>query len=119
MRRFYYFGCRGDRAGHFLHGGDSAHDERLDGGFPVYMLDSTFAPLDMNEPWWRLTQLRFNHNVLSILSRWDTTIDKRPNSNATFVAIDSEPWDEERILAEARVKFPDCWERLRLTGARP
>lgn len=113
MRRFYYFGCRGTQAGHYVHGGESRHLDHLDGGFPVFILDGTFTPLDPNDRQWRLTQLRFNHHIVSILSCHDNTIDKRPGSNASFVVIDSEAWDAERILAEAQTRFPDCWERLR------
>ena len=117
MRRVYYFGCRGTQSGHYIHGGGSGHMEHLDGGFPVFILDGTFAPLDANDRNWKLTQLRFNHHVVSILATHDNTIDKRPGSNAAFVVIDEGPWDEEHILAEAKERFPDCWERL-LVGPR-
>jgi hypothetical protein len=79
----------------------------------MHMLDGTFAPLDVNDPKWRLTQLRFNHHVISILACHDNTIDKRPGSNACFVVIDVEPWEPEHILAEMKERFPDCWERLK------
>lgn len=114
MKRFYYFGCRGTESGHYLHGDTSAHVKALDGGFPVFLLDGTFAPLDRNDDSWRLTQLRFNHHIVSILARHDNTIDTRPGSNAAFVVVDEQPWDQERILAEMRERFPDCWDRLRL-----
>ena len=112
MRRFYYFGCRGTEGGHYIHGGSSTHLEHLDGGFPVFLLDGTFAPLDRNSKDWRLTQLRFNHHVVSILACHDNTIDKRQGSNAAFIVVDERPWDMSEILADARTRFPDCWERL-------
>jgi hypothetical protein len=114
MRRFYYFGCRGSEGGHYLHGDNrSRHVDHLDGGFPVHLLDGTFTPLDTRDRRWRLTQLRFNHHVVSILSCHDDTIEKRPGGNASFVVIDSAPWDAEHILNDAKERFPDCWERLR------
>ena len=114
LRRFYYFGCRGDQAGHFLHGGPSRHADRLECGFPTSILDGTFAPLDSNDLHWRLTQLRFNHHIVSILACHDNTIDKRSGSNAAFIVVDNAtPWDAFDILAEARDRFPDCWERLK------
>jgi hypothetical protein len=113
VRRFYYFGCRGSESGHYLHGGSSAHLDHLDDGFPVWMLDGTFAPLDANDRTWCLTQLRHQHHVVSILACHDNTIDKRPGSNAAFVVIDETPWDAEHILAQMRERFPDCWERLK------
>jgi hypothetical protein len=110
MRRFYYFGCRGTQSGHYLH--PSVHGEHLDGGFPYYLLDGTFAPIDNHDRGWKLTHLRFAHDVLSILACHDNTIDERPGSNAAFVVIDAKPWDEEHILAEMRERFPDCVARL-------
>jgi hypothetical protein len=32
------------------------------------------------------------------------------------VVIDEEPWGRDRILAQMRVSFPDCWERLKDVG---
>jgi hypothetical protein len=113
MRRFYYFGCRGNKTGHYIFGGSSQHLDHLDGGFPVYILDGTFAPLDPNDRSWKLTHLRFNHHIVSILACHDNTIDPRPGSNAAFVVIDTQPWDAEHILAEMGDQFPDCRERLR------
>lgn len=120
MRRFYYYGCRGSQSGHYIHGTGSAHADRLDGGFPVHILDGTFAPLDTNTTAWKLTQLRFAGHVVSILACHDNTIDKRPGSNAAFIAIDSVPWDETDMLNEASRAFPDCRERLqtRAFGAK-
>jgi hypothetical protein len=113
VRRFYYFGCRGTEGGHYIFGGPSRHINNLDGGFPVYLLDGTFTPLDANDRSWRLTQLRFNHSILSILACHDNTIDTRPGSNAAFIVIDEQPWDEEHILAKMKECFPDCVERLK------
>lgn len=114
MRRFYYFGCRGTQGGHSLHGDNrSAHDEHLDGGFPVFLLDGTFTPIDTKDRSWKLTHLRFNYHVVSILSCHDNTIDKRPGCNAAFVVVDENPWDAFEILKDARGRFPDCWERLK------
>ena len=119
MRRFYYFGCRGTESGHYIHAsarnvdGNRPDSNHLDGGFPVHILDGTFTPLDTNDKRWRLTQLRFNHHIISILSCHDNTIDTRPGSNASFIVIDSDAWDAEAILGAAREKFPDCWNRLR------
>lgn len=120
MRRFYYFGCRGNETGHYIFGVSSNHQDHLDGGFPVFILDGTFAPLDENDRSWKLTHLRFNHHVVSILACHDNTIDKRPGSNAAFVVVDTQPWDEQHILAEMSDRFPDCRERLRnVQGTRP
>ena len=120
MRRFYYFGCRGSQAGHYIHGSGSQHREHLDGGFPVFILDGTFAPLDTDITDWKLTHLRFAHHVVSILACHDNTIDRRPGSNAAFVAVDVIPWDEKSILDQAAADFPDCRERLqtRAFGAK-
>ena len=112
MRRFYYFGCRGTEGGHYLHGGKSVHDEHLDGGFPVFILDGTFAPLDQNDTSWKLTHLRYAHHVVSILACHDNTIDRRPGSNAAFVVVDTHPWMEGGILDAMAVQFPDCRDRL-------
>jgi hypothetical protein len=84
VRRFYYFGCRGKEAGHFIHGSQHSKDrDRLENGFPVWMLDGTFTPLDRNDRGWRLTQLRFGEggSIMSILSCHDNTIDTRGGSN--------------------------------------
>lgn len=86
--------------------------DTLDAGFPSDMLDGTFAPLDTSSQEWKLTHMRYNHHVVSVLSRHDNTIDKRPGSNASFVVEDAVPWDEAKILASMKVYFPDCWERL-------
>jgi hypothetical protein len=117
VRRFYYFGCRGSQTGHHLHshypdGRTTAERDRLDGGFPIHLLDGTFAPLARDDRRWKLTHLSLNHHVLSILAKHDYTIDTRPGSNACFVMIDETAWDEWHILAEAKICFPDCWERL-------
>jgi len=120
VKRFYYFGCRGTRSGHHLYLGSRdgyVHNGHLDGGSPAYLLDGTFAPVDVDDRSWRLTHLRFDHHILSILARHDFTIDKRPGSNAVFVAIDFEPWDEEKILAVAKATFPDCVARLASVNA--
>lgn len=122
MRRFYYFGCRGTEAGHFLHGDvHLATKDALDGGFPTHLLDGTFAPINPHDRSWRLTQLRFNHHIVSILACHDNTIDTRPGSNACFVVVDTLPWSAGHILAEMRDRFPDCWERLKFvrTVAEP
>lgn len=112
MRRHYYYGCRGTESGHYLHGDNkTAHAKELDGGFPVAMLDGTFAPLDRNDVRWKITQLRNGH-VVSILVRHDNTIDTRPGSNAAFVVVDACAWDPASILEDARHRFTDCWERL-------
>jgi hypothetical protein len=120
MRRFYYFGCRGSEGGHYLHtdarypdGRETSDHDHLDGGFPIHLLDGTFTHIDTSDRSWRLTHLRFNGHVISILSCHDNTIEKRPGGNASFVVIDSAPWDAEHILASAKERFPDCWERLR------
>jgi hypothetical protein len=118
--RFYYYGCRGTEKGHYIHGENGRHyADTLDVGFPGWLLDGTFAPLDQNDCHWKLTQLnaRYSH-VLSILACHDNTIDSRPGSNAAFVVLDTVAWDEEHILAEMRGRFPDCWERLDSIGLR-
>lgn len=113
MRRFYYYGCRGSDSGHYLFSEFSSHrGGAIAGGFPAFILDGAFAPLDTNDTGWKLTHLRYNHQILSILARHDNTIDSRPGSNACFVVMDAEPWDEEPILAQMQKSFPDCWQRL-------
>lgn len=48
MLRFYYFGCRGSEAGHYLYGDTvSRIADTLDGGFLTHLLDGTFA----RDPW--------------------------------------------------------------------
>jgi hypothetical protein len=115
MRRFYYFGCRGRDAGHFIHGDieSSAHRDTLDNQFPVHVLDETFAPITRADRRWRLTHIRYGGHVMSILACHDNSIDKRPGSNAAFIVVDSLSWDTESILDNARTKFPDCFERLK------
>jgi hypothetical protein len=82
MRRFYYFGCRGLEGGHYLHadarypdGRQTSDHDHLDGGFPIFLLDGTFAPLKTSDRSWRLTQLRFGGHIVSILACHDNTID--------------------------------------------
>lgn len=119
MRRFYYFGCRQTK-GHNLHtdvryvdGRQTSSRDHLDGGFPIFLLDRTFAPISETDQSWKLTQLRFNHHVISIIACHDNTIDERPGSNACFVVVDEVPWNKEQILIEMRKRFPDCCKRLR------
>lgn len=111
MLRFYYYGCRGTETGHFLWS-NNGRVRKLHVAFPADLLDGTFAPLDRADPSWKLTYLRFDGHVLSILSKHDNTIDKRPGSNASFTVIDTRPWPQDEILAMARDVFPDCWMRL-------
>jgi hypothetical protein len=119
MRRVYYFGCRNGQLGHYLYAqaGTLPHNsDHLDGGFPIYLLDGAFAPIDPNDHNWKLTHIRFNHHVLSILACHDNTIDKRPGSNAAFVVIDSAPWNEKSILDVMSEWVPDCTARLKDVG---
>lgn len=117
MKRFYYFGCRGTATGHYIHASPAAdrHSDHLDNGFPIHMLDGTFAPLDRGARHWRLTRLRYGNSghIMSILACHDNTIDKRPGSNAAFVVVDEHAWGETGILESAHTRFPDCWERLK------
>lgn len=115
MKRFYYFGCRGTQLGHFIHGEWSSpgHHDHLENGFPVHLLDGTFAPIDSTDRRWRLTHLRYGDHVVSILACHDNTIDKRGGSNAAFIVVDSVAWNPPHILDDARRRFPDCYERLK------
>jgi hypothetical protein len=121
MRRFFYFGCHGNQSGHYLHDGNHrVSGNKDDTGIPYWLFDGTFAPLESTDRGWKLTQLRMHgHHVLSILACHDNTIDARPGSNAAFIVIDVQPWDEEHILAEMRVRYPDCWERLTVSRPQP
>jgi hypothetical protein len=94
----------------------TAEKNSLDGGFPIYLLDGTFAPLSRSDRSWKLTQLRLTTGIVSILAKHDNTIDTRPGSNACFVVVDAQAWTEEQILAQMKVSFPDCWKRLTNNG---
>lgn len=75
---FYYFGCK-EGVGHYLH---NQAGQRVHKGFPFGNIDYIFCPVTNDENVSVLTQSQ----GWSILAMRDYSIDKRPGSNAAFIA---------------------------------
>jgi len=78
VNQFYYFGCW-VRVGHYLHNKSGLRINRV---FPFGHIDNTFCLTTGDENVASLTQ---SHGW-SILAMRDYSIDKRPGSNAAFIA---------------------------------
>lgn len=119
MKDFWYFGCeREGHSGHYLFTQFARtrgvlEDSRM--GFPVHLLDGTFAPVVRTPGHWRLIVIRAGYEHLIILAGWDNTVDKRPGSNAAFISHGVLTVDE--MLARAREIFPAQHKRLFVDNA--
>lgn len=113
MEDFWFFGCESeDRKGHYLFTPWKQlykDDERM--GFPLWLLDGTFQPIEEVAGNWRLITIHAReHKMLTILAGWDNTADKRPGSNAAFISHKVRTLDE--MIALAKKFFPAQWKRV-------
>lgn len=115
MNDFWYFGRVSESdGGHFLYSKFTPHirlhgdDPRM--GFPMWLLDCTFAPIRQHPGNFRLITIKARNDHLTILAGWDNTIDTRPGSNAAFISHGVLSADE--MLARAKAIFPEQHKRL-------
>lgn len=120
MDDFWFFGCEREGAkGHYLFDkfGHRLGDDDPRMGFPMFLLDQTFAPVEERAGSFRLVWICRSHGQrLTILAGWDNTVDQRPGSNAAFISHGQKNLAE--MLDRAERFFPKQYARLvPLTGA--
>lgn len=130
--RVFYNGCH-RQSGHYLFAPGMRTTTRyrsthkrfghvlVEMGFVQY-LDGGFCPGAEREGWGRPDEqpegLGALHHVdgWTVWSFWDRTVDRRGNSNSTFVAEGEHDLDAmKRIAAE---HFPEVWRRVSKLGLR-
>jgi len=114
-----YFGCIGE-PGHYLFRPDLQHSSsqvkhllEVAGIYP--RCDGGFCPMGEKKRMWEVNQVeghaRVTHfNGYTILSFWDRSVDKRNNSNSTFIEEGTHNFN--RMVEMAKLDFPSVWERF-------
>lgn len=72
--------------------------------------NATYAPRPNNRRW-RLTVHPLGSQDITLLARWDSTGDSRPNSNSVFILAGRLPLFE--ALTHAREAFPERFDQIK------
>lgn len=102
----YFFGCL-DEAGHYLFSPDRQLLTRI-GPFTLAMLDGSYCPNGGTEDE-RRERITYVAGW-TVMSKWDRSVDSRPGSHATFVALGT--FTSAQMWMLARVHFPMVAARL-------
>ena len=113
-----YFGAY-EHVGHYLRGPDGRMFTAELSPAPMWHIDGNYCPgrIPGTPQWKRRTrpevegEARLTHESdMTILGIWDRSVDKRPGSHSTYIALGTHDFETmRRLCAET---YPERWKKL-------